>query len=178
MKAVLVAFALVVVLGGCGGSEGNDSNDPRLDNAYAHDEYRINPPLGWLIDDNVSGFIFFLSPETDHCGDGDLTANINVVVEGGVDPERFGELIERVPDQFNRIFNGYELLALEQDEIDGVPVYWHSYLVFEDVCPARGRQLFFLDGEKVYTITATALEDTWADYESLFDASLRSFRAE
>ena len=173
MRVLLVGVGLAILVSACGGSDGNEVPwDPRLDEPYVHslDDYEIRLPLDWTRE------IIVVSPSEDvHDGIPFIPVTIKIQIED-ISEITLEEYVSALENAFGTAWSEYRSLGIDPDTIDGNPVYFHAYTFSHDEFDIQVRQLLYAEGGKLYIVTATAPRDRWDDYESLFDASLRSFR--
>ena len=161
-------------------TESVDSQSPAaLGPAYSNstDGFELRPPYGWVVDDSgLSGTnVAFIHTPPDFHGETQFSANIIVQI-GPTDGRTLEEIVQETKEQFPQMLMEFNLLRDDFAIVNGKESRVLEFTFDEDTYPLRIRQLFLIHEDKVYAITATALDAVWDKYENAFDASLRSFR--
>ncbi len=202
MRFAVVVVALLLAAGGCRGDAAQDAaittptemamtetvaptaqpaaTEPgQLDQPYKNSDegFEIRPPRRWIVDESGSmgTLVLFYSPQSDEHNGSSFTANINILAtpSQGMNVEAYAtQSMNLMP----LTISDYATVGFKRATVNDQEVYFLEYTFQGGSLPIRGRQLYYLDGERAYVITSTALETRWDKYSGTFDASLRSFR--
>ena len=157
-----------------------DSQSPaRPSQPYSNsmDGFEIQPPDGWAVDDSGAGgtsVIFYITTPDLH-GDAPFRANMNVSV-WPADGTKLEELVPAIREEYKRSGTDFTLLEETSPIVNDLETYVFDYTHSQGGLPLRVMQLAAIYEDKIYAITATALDGTWENYEAVFEASFRSFR--
>ena len=141
------------------------------------DGFEIQPPDGWAVDDSGAGgtsVIFYFTTPDLH-GDAPFRANMNVSV-WPADGTKLEELVPAIREEYKRSGTDFTLLEETSPIVNDLETYVFDYTHSQGGLPLRVMQLAAIYEDKIYAITATALDGTWENYEAVFEASFRSFR--
>ena len=141
------------------------------------DGFEIQPPDGWAIDDSGSGgtsVILYITTPDLH-GDAPFRANMNVSV-WPAEGTTLEELVPAIIDVYERSATDFTLLEQTTPIVNGLETHVFDYTHNQEGFPLRVMQLAAVYEDKIYAITATALDGTWEKYEAVFEASFRTFR--
>lgn len=160
---------------GTAGSETpQDLSDPEvvveLGATFEGDGYTIQPPEGWTVDDSgAQADVIFTDP-----GDGNRS-NINVRgdASGGV---AFDQVLATARTQLEEAFPGYTFVADEEITVNGYAGHLLEAQLTSEGTAYHNLQYLIPDGDIVYSVTATTIEESWAEQETTFRASMDTFR--
>ena len=141
------------------------------------DGFEIQPPDGWVVDDSGAGgtsVIFYITTPDLH-GDAPFRANMNVSV-WPADGIKLEELVPAIREEYKRSGTDFTLLEETSPIVNDLETHVFDYTHSQGGLPLRVMQLAAIYEDKIYAITATALNGTWENYEAVFEASFRSFR--
>ena len=141
------------------------------------DGFEIQPPDGWAVDDSGAGgtsVIFYITTPDLH-GDAPFRANMNVSV-WPADGTKLEELVPAIREEYKRSATDFTLLEETSPIVNDLETYVFDYTHSQGGFPLRVMQLAAIYEDKIYAVTATALDGTWENYEAVFEASFRSFR--
>ncbi len=141
------------------------------------DGFEVQPPDGWAVDDSGAGgtsVIFYITTPDLH-GDAPFRANMNVSV-WPADGTKLEELVPAIREEYKRSGTDFTLLEETSPIVNDLETYVFDYTHSQGGLPLRVMQLAAIYEDKIYAITATALDGTWENYEAVFEASFRSFR--
>ena len=141
------------------------------------DGFEIQPPDGWAVDDSGAGgtsVIFYITTPDLH-GDAPFRANMNVSV-WPTDGIKLEELVPAIKEAYKISGTDFTLLEETSPIVNDLETYVFDYTHSQGGLPLRVMQLAAIYEDKIYAITATALDGTWENYEAVFEASFRSFR--
>ena len=141
------------------------------------DGFEIQPPDGWAVDDSGAGgtsVIFYITTPDLH-GDAPFRANMNVSV-WPADGTKLEALVPAIREEYKRSGTDFTLLEETSPIVNDLETYVFDYTHSQGGFPLRVMQLAAIYEDKIYAITATALDGTWENYEAVFEASFRSFR--
>ena len=141
------------------------------------DGFEIQPPDGWAVDDSGAGgtsVIFYITTPDLH-GDAPFRANMNVSV-WPADGTKLEELVPAIREEYKRSGTDFTLLEETSPIVNDLETYVFDYTHSQGGFPLRVMQLAAIYEDKIYAVTATALDGTWENYEAVFEASFRSFR--
>ena len=160
--------------------EAVDSQSPaRLDQPYSDSTngFEIRPPSGWTVDQSglLGTKVAFIRATPDLHERTPFSANIVIYVEPaeGMTLEEFVELSKA---QYPLVLTNFALLGDETAMVNGREIHFLESTFTHGVFPLRNRQLIAIYEDKAYMVTTTALDAAWQQHETVFDASLRSFR--
>ncbi len=141
------------------------------------DGFQLQPPDGWAIDDSGTGgtSVIFYTTTPDIHGDAPFRANMSVSV-WPADGTTLEELVPALREEYKRSATDFTLLEETTPIINGLETYVFDYTHSQRGFPLRGMQLAAIYEDKIYALTATALDGTWQKYEAVFEASFRSFK--
>jgi hypothetical protein len=116
-----------------------------------------------------------------HEGEGEVNANLNVVVNQGqlrVDDHNAQELLKRLPEQYRSMGVDIENMKVRQHNFGNASALVVDYGM---TMPSRGvplkqRQAYFPGGGKTFIVTCTAEADAFEEYGPTFDTILASFQ--
>lgn len=140
--------------------------------------FGLVPPSGWVVDTSgASGTAaLFLDPKPTSSAAGSFTANINVLIVPTAT-----ELVDTVRHAQQEVSSVPGYLPVE-DEPFGLADGSAGHLIggrFSN--PAgfalRNVQLLTVHGDRTIVVTGTALDETWGEYASVFDSTLRTVTA-
>lgn len=157
--------------------DATDSESPGQPYSNAIDGFEIQSPDGWAIDDSGLGgtsVIFYVTTPDLH-GDAPFMANMNVSV-WPAEGTTLEELVPAILDVYERSATDFTLLEQTTPIVNGLETHVFDYTHYQEGFPLRVMQLAAIYQDKIYAITATALDGTWEKYEAVFEASFRSFR--
>ena len=149
----------------------------KLDDAYSGKGYKIRPPLGWDANE-LSGKInaVFLNSTPDlQTGVVPFQANINIVIEPVPETPTMQEYVDANKRLLSLILTDHNFIEDSESTVNGHPAHFLESTFQHEIFNLRNRQLFLLNGDEAFVVTATALDETWESYGDIFDASLRSF---
>ncbi len=141
------------------------------------DGFEIQPPDGWAVDDSGAGgtsVIFYITTPDLH-GDAPFRTNMNVSV-WPTDGIKLEELVPAIKEAYKISGTDFTLLEETSPIVNDLETYVFDYTHSQGGFPLRVMQLAAIYEDKIYAITATALDGTWENYEAVFEASFRSFR--
>ena len=150
---------------------------PRQPYSNSMDGFEIQPPDGWSVDDSGTGgtsVIFYITTPDLH-GDAPFMANMNVSV-WPAEGTRLEELVPAIIEAYKRSATDFTLLEQTSPIVNGLATHVFDYTHSQRGFPLRVMQLGAIYEDKIYAITATALDGTWEKYEAVFEASFLSFR--
>ena len=141
------------------------------------DGFEIQPPDGWAVDDSGTGgtSVIFYSTTPDLHGDAPFRANMSVSV-WPADGTKLEALVPAIREEYKRSGTDFTLLEETSPIVNDLETYVFDYTHSQGGLPLRVMQLAAIYEDKIYAITATALDGTWENYEAVFEASFRSFR--
>ena len=179
----LGALIICILSIACGGPANVDTSivaDSRLDSPYSHTDklFEMQPPKDWqAVEGGWGALVVFANPEPDLLDDLPFSANINVISESaqGLGLEGYVDFSKELLATF---FTSYELLEEKKATVNGKEAYFLSSSFTQGDFPLTNLQLVLINEDTEDVITATSLQETWAEYEAIFDASLRSFKVE
>ena len=141
------------------------------------DGFEIQPPDGWAVDDSGTGgtsVIFYITTPDLH-GDAPFRANMSVSV-WPAEGTKLEALVPAIREEYKRSGTDFTLLEETSPIVNDLETYVFDYTHSQGGFPLRVMQLAAIYEDKIYAITATALDGTWENYEAVFEASFRSFR--
>ncbi len=141
------------------------------------DGFEIQPPDGWAVDDSGAGgtSVIFYSTTQDLHGDAPFRANMSVSV-WPADGTKLEALVPAIREEYKRSGTDFTLLEETSPIVNDLETYVFDYTHSQGGLPLRVMQLAAIYEDKIYAITATALDGTWENYEAVFEAAFRSFR--
>ncbi len=171
--ALSVAPLVAGLLGGCSGQAGAGGEIGRY--VHYNERFSLRPPDGWALRQwSGQPCLWLIGPGDDEPG----RPTLNVVVV----PARTGETLQKALAADRRqmtVLRGYEAVSEEPRLLNGgtravVVTFRHEGLGRS----VTVRQLRAVALGRVYTLTAAAASDRFADLEETFEACLGSFRIE
>ena len=153
------------------------SDNSGLGDAFSGEGYKIRPPLGWDANE-LSGKInaVFLNSTPDlQTGVVPFQANINIVIEPVPETPTMQEYVDANKRLLSLMLTDHNFIEDSESTVNGHPAHFLESTFQHEIFNLRNRQLFLLNGDEAFVVTATALDETWESYGDIFDASLRSF---
>ena len=140
---------------------------------YSANGFSIRPPQGWKTDESgkLGSKVFFFGPTQSS-----FTVNINVVSEPA-QGTTVGQYAEAGKAQLSQALTGYAQVEDQALTVNGQPAHILGGTFTQGAFELRNRQLFVVRNDVAYVVTATALASSWASYEAVLDASIKTFQA-
>jgi hypothetical protein len=146
---------------------------------YNNDTYGFNivPPQNWRTDESgTSGIIVnFLNTAPDADNGNKFAANINVVSEnvGNVNLDNYVGSSKKV---LMGSFTNYTVVTERNIVVGEKPAVLIESTYEMGIYSLHNLQLFIVNNQKAYVVTATALSSAWNNYFGQMNASVMSFR--
>ncbi len=139
-------------------------------------DFKIRQPKRWKVDESgkMGTHAMFINPQVDIENGNRFNATINIT-SGSANGLSIDENITMSKKILSEIFADYKSLEDSVANLNGNEYRIIGGTFTRDNNKVRNIQLSFINNNKVYVVTATALESTWDKYKDLFKASLLTF---
>jgi len=172
-RGILTAGLLAAgLLAGCDGEVPPEV--ARLGFVDRAERFAMDVPAGWSVEsDGAVAAVLVTGP----AGGAGVRSNVNVVVDAAPAASAPEDLAEQRKRRLAAL-KGFRLLAEETRSLaDGRQALVLTFRQEALGRPLAQRQMVVAAAGRLYTVTATAAEDRWADEEANLETCLRSFRA-
>ena len=171
---IILVLLSLILLSGCGGDDGSSGGKDTVSGSG----YSVELPTGWSDStdeaEDVETPVRFDRVLSKKSQDGFAT-NVNVVRERA--PE--GITLDQVEEQFRRQIEGLgatNLTPPEEIEVDGEGAVARNYTLKGSGKTVRGRQIFSVHDDRVFTVSFTSLPERFEAERAEFQEILDSWR--
>ncbi|MCW5934038.1 MAG: DcrB-related protein [Fimbriimonadia bacterium] len=134
--------------------------------------FAFTPPKQWkrLNVQEYENLVFFMAPNPK------TGANINYIVEPLAKKMNLNTYSQSAMKGLEQMFEDYKRISYREVTIGSMKAGEHVYTATSNGMKMKGKQIWFLRGNRSYIFTFTSLANSYNQYVGDFDRSLRSVR--
>ena len=142
--------------------------------AYTNDEndFSINEPSGWIVDDTMSGnvVVAFYEPTSE-----EGTVLINIVAQSVSSDMTLAELSTAIKDQYPSLFDSYLIISESTRIVKGITAYEIVAAITTQGYDFMIKQVMLVRNLRVYVVTYAAITTEYQHFLPDFEDSIETF---